>query len=137
MTVDYIEIDPATDAEYEAGTPIFVEYVSSHPDVKLVCTDHEGLTKILPTLLTAAEKEPDDIYTIGFGLTTATVEGIREGWVDLVLDQEPFLQGYLPVVQICLTKKYRFSGMHISTEGSLVHSENVEELATLVDEQLR
>jgi simple sugar transport system substrate-binding protein len=137
MIVDYIEIDPATDAEYEAGIPIFTEYVASHPDVKLVCTDHEGLTKILPALLTAAGREPDDIYAIGFGLTTATVQAIREGWADLVHDQEPFLQGYLPILQICLAKRYQFSGMHISTEGGLVHSGNIEGLAPLVERQFR
>jgi simple sugar transport system substrate-binding protein len=137
MTVDYIEIDAATDADYAAGTPVFTEYVASHPDVKLVCTDHEGLTGTLGTYLQAAGKGPDDIFATGFNLTPATVEGIREGWVDLVLDQQPFLQGYLPILQICLTEKYQFAGLHIDTGGGFVHRENVEALAPLVVQQIR
>jgi simple sugar transport system substrate-binding protein len=137
LVVDYIEIDAATDADYDAGTPVFTEYASSHPDVKLVCTDHEGLTGSLETYLKAAGKDPDDVYAIGFNLTPATVEAIREGWVDLVLDQQPFLQGYLPIMQICLTAKYRFAGLHIDTGAGFVHAANVEDLAPLVAQQIR
>ncbi len=138
LTVDYIEIDPATDVDYfGAGPPIFAEYVSSHPDVKLVATDHGGLTLALQTLLEAAGRGPDEIYTIGFDLCPAVLEGIRGGWIDLVLDQQPFLQGYLPILQICLTKKYQFSGLHIDTGGGFVHKDNVEALAPLVERQIR
>jgi simple sugar transport system substrate-binding protein len=138
MAVDYIEIDPATDVDYYgAGPPIFVEYVSSHPDVKLVATDHGGLTEALQTYLEAADKGPDDIYAIGFDLCPRVMEEIREGWIDLVVDQQPFLQGYLPVLQICLTKRYQLSGLHIDTGGGFVHKDNIEALAPLVEQQIR
>jgi simple sugar transport system substrate-binding protein len=137
MTVDEIEIDKATNADASAGTPIFTGYVSSHPDVKLVCTDHGGLTSTLETYLTAAGKGPDDIYAIGFDVSAATLEAIRGGWTDLVLDQQPFLQGYLPIVQICLTEKYGFAGLHTDTGAGLISQENVEALAPLIEQQIR
>ncbi len=137
MTVDYIEIDKATNADATAGTPVFTGYVSSNPDVKLVCTDHGGLTSTLETYLTAAGKGPDDIYAIGFDVSPATLEAIRGGWTDLVLDQQPFLQGYLPIVQICLTKQYGFAGLHIDTGSGLISQENVEALAPLIEQQIR
>jgi simple sugar transport system substrate-binding protein len=137
LTVDYIEIDDATNADPAAGVPTFTGYVSSNPDVKVVCTDHGGLTSTLETYLTAAGLGPDDIYGIGFDLSSATLEAIRGGWTDLVLDQQPYLQGYLPIVQVCLTKKYKFSGLHIDTGSGFAHADNVEELAPLVEEQIR
>jgi simple sugar transport system substrate-binding protein len=137
MTVDYIEIDKATNADATAGTPVFTGYVSSNPDVKLVCTDHGGLTSTLETYLTAAGKGPDDIYAIGFDVSSATLEAIRGGWTDLVLDQQPFLQGYLPIVQICLTKKFGFAGLHIDTGSGLITQDNVEALAPLIEQQIR
>lgn len=137
MTVDYFEIDKATDADATAGTPVFTGYVSANPDVKLVCTDHGGLTATLETYLTAAGKGPDDIYGIGFDLSPATLEAIRSGFTDLVLDQQPFLQGYLPIVQICLTEKYGFSGLHTDTGSGFAHKDNVEALAPLVEAQIR
>ena len=137
LTVDYLEIDSATNADAVAGTPTFTGYVSSNPDVKLVCTDHGALTSTLETFLTAANKGPDDIYGIGFDLSSATLEAIRGGWTDLVLDQQPYLQGYLPIVQICLTKKYQISGLHIDTGSGFAHKDNVEALAPLAEEQIR
>lgn len=137
LTVDYIEIDSATNADASAGTPIFAGYVSANPDVKVVCTDHGGLTSTLETYLKAAGKGPDDIVGIGFDLSPATLEAIRGGWTDLVLDQQPFLQGYLPIVQICLTKKYGFSGLHTDTGSGFAHADNVEALAPLVEQQIR
>lgn len=137
LTVDYIEIDDATNADPVAGIPTFAGYVSAHPDVKLVCTDHGGLTSTLESYLTAAGKGPGDIYGIGFDLSSATLAAIRGGWTDLVLDQQPFLQGYLPIVQICLTKKFQFSGLHIDTGSGFAHKDNVEALAPLVEKQIR
>ena len=40
-----------------AGVPTFAGYVSSHPDVKLVVTDHGGLTATAETYLKAAGKK--------------------------------------------------------------------------------
>jgi simple sugar transport system substrate-binding protein len=137
LTVDYLEIDDATNADPAAGTATFTGYVSSNPDVKVVCTDHGGLTSTLETYMTAAGLEPDDLYAIGFDLSSATLEAIRGGWTDLVLDQQPYLQGYLPIVQVCLTKKYKFSGLHIDTGSGFAHADNVDELAPLVEEQIR
>jgi simple sugar transport system substrate-binding protein len=137
MNVDYLEIDSATNADASAGIATFTGYVSANPDVKLVVTDHGALTATLQTYLEAAGKGPDDIYAIGFDLSSSTVEAIRAGWTDLVIDQQQWLQGYLPILQICLTVKYGFSGLHIDTGSGFAHAGNVEMLAALVAEQIR
>jgi len=137
VVVDYLEIDSTTNADAAAGTPTFAGYVSSHPDVKLVVTDHGALTATLETYLTAAGKGPDDIYAAGFDLSVATVEAIRGGWTDLVIDQQQWLQGYLPILQICLAKQYGFSGLHINTGSGFAHKDNVEFLASLVEQGIR
>jgi len=137
LTVDYLEIDSATNADPVAGTPTFAGYVSSNPDVKLVVTDHGGLTATLETYLKAAGKGPDDIYGAGFDMSPATLAAIRGGWTDLVIDQQPWLQGYLPVLQICLTKIYGFSGLHVDTGGGFADKDNIEFLAPLVEKEIR
>lgn len=137
LTVDYNEIDAATNADPAAGTPTFTGYVSSHPDVKLVVTDHGGLTATLETYLKAAGKGPDDIFGAGFDMSPPTVVAIRGGWTDLVIDQQPWLQGYLPILQICLTKKFGFSGLHIDTGGGFADKSNIDLLAPLVEKNIR
>jgi simple sugar transport system substrate-binding protein len=137
MTVDYLEIDDACNADSSACTPTFVGYVSANPDVKLVVTDHGQLTSSLETYLTTAGLGPDDIYAAGFDLSAPTVEAIRGGWTDLVIDQQQWLQGYLPILQICLTHNYLFTGLHTDTGAGFAHKDNVELLAALVVEQIR
>jgi simple sugar transport system substrate-binding protein len=137
LTVDYLEIDPATNADPAAGTPTFTGYVSSHPDVKLVVTDHGGLTATAETYLKAAGKQPGQIQVAGFDLSPATVTAIQGGWTSLVLDQQPWLQGYLPILQLCLAKQYGFSGLHIDTGAGFVDKNNVATLAPLVTKNIR
>ena len=137
VTVDYLEIDSATNADPAAGTPTFTGYVSANPDVKLVVTDHGGLTATLETYLKSAGKGPDDIYGAGFDLSPATLEAIRGGWTDLVIDQQPWLQGYIPILQICLTKTFGFSGFMVDTGAGFATKDNIEFLAPLVEKEIR
>ena len=137
MVVDYFEIDAATNADPAAGTPTFTGYVSSNPDVKLVVTDHGGLTATLETYLTSAGKGPDDIVGIGFDLSPATIAAVRGGWTDLVIDQQPWLQGYLPILQLCLSKVYGFSGLKVDTGGGFASKDNIEFLAPLAEKEIR
>jgi simple sugar transport system substrate-binding protein len=137
LVVDYLEIDPETNSNPAAGAPQFAAYVSSNPDVKLVVTDHGNLTATFEVLLGAAGLGPDDIYAAGFDLSPATVEAIRGGWTDLVIDQQQWLQGYMSILQICLTAKFQFSGLHIDTGSGFADAGNVEMLAELAAQQIR
>jgi len=137
LEVIYQEIDDATNADAPAGTPVFVGIMSANPDIKLVVTDHGALTGTLETYLNSAGLGPDDVFAAGFDLNSATVEAIRGGWTDLVIDQQQWLQGYLPVLQICLTNNYAFTGLHIDTGAGFAHKDNVELLADLVGQQIR
>jgi simple sugar transport system substrate-binding protein len=137
MVVDYLEIDDATNADATAGVSQFVGYASANPDVKLVVTDHGALTSTMETYLSSAGFGPDDVVGAGFDLSSATVEAIRSGYTDLVIDQQQWLQGYLAVLQICLTSNYAFTGLHINTGAGFASADNVELLADLVDQQIR
>ncbi|MGA2820619.1 MAG: substrate-binding domain-containing protein [Anaerolineales bacterium] len=137
LTVDYIEIDSATNADPSAGTPTFTAYAASHPDVKLVVTDHGGLTATAQTYLTAAGKKPGDIYLAGFDMSPATATAIQAGWTSLVIDQQEWLQGYLPILQICLSKVYGFSGLYVNTGAGFVDKSNVAAIAPLANKNIR
>lgn len=137
MVVDYLEIDPAWNADATQGTPTVAAYISSHPDVKLIVTDHGNSTQNLGSYLQAANKKPGEIKTAGFDLAGKTAEGIKEGWISLVIDQQQWLQGYLPILQICLTKKYGFSGLHIDTGAGFAGADNIEPLISLIEQGIR
>ncbi len=137
MTVDYLDIDNATNADPAAGTPTFAGYVASHPDVKLIVTDHGGLTATAETYMKAASKKPGDIKIAGFDLSPATITAIKNGYTNLVIDQQEWLQGYLPILQIALTKVYGFAGLHIDTGAGFVDKTNVDFVAPLALKNIR
>lgn len=137
MVVDYIEIDAATNKDPASGAPTFAGYVSSHPDVKLVVTDHGALTATAETFMKAANKNAGDIKIAGFDLSPATITAIQSGWTNLVIDQQEWLQGYLPILQVCLAKVYGFSGLHVNTGAGFVDKSNVDIIAPLAAKNIR
>jgi simple sugar transport system substrate-binding protein len=137
LEVLYQEIDDATNADAAAGVPVFVGMMSANPDIKLVVTDHGALTATLETFLSSAGLGPDDVHAVGFDLSSATVVAVEGGWTDLVIDQQQWLQGYLSVLQICLTHNFAFTGLHIDTGAGFLHADNVALLAELVEQQIR
>ncbi len=132
VKVDDLAIDDATQKDVSAGIPTFTGFMSGHPNVKAVITDHGDLTALLPKLLQAAGKKPGDIKAGGFDAEPASIQGIKDGWIGFVNDQQEWLQGYLPILNICLTKKFGFSGLHVDTGAGFVTKDNVAMIAPLV-----
>jgi simple sugar transport system substrate-binding protein len=135
--VVYQEIDAATNADPNAGTATFVGVMKSNPDIKVVVTDHGGLTSNAGVYAKAASLEPGKVFFAGFDMSPNTSHAIQEGYLNLVIDQQPFLQGYLPILNICLTKKFGFAGLDINTAGAFVDKDNVDAVAPLAAKEIR
>ncbi len=137
LIVDYIEISPEVDRDAATGIPVIVGYMMANPDTKVVVTDHGNLTSAQMTYFEAAGYAPGEIFGAGFDLSPATVDSIEAGYTHLVLDQQPFLQGFLPIMQIYLTKSFGFAGLHIDTGGGLITPENIGFVAPLAEQGIR
>jgi simple sugar transport system substrate-binding protein len=137
MKVIYQEIDQATNTTPAAGGPTFAGIMAKNPTVKAVVTDHGGLTSTAATYMKAANLKAGEVYFGGFDVSPATTTAIESGYLQLVIDQQPFLQGYLPILQICLTKKYGFSGLDVNTAGGFVDATNVKVVAPLAKVEIR
>jgi simple sugar transport system substrate-binding protein len=137
MKVDYYEIDAATNTDAANGVPIFTGYISSHPSVKAIFIDHGNVTSAIPTMMKAANLQPGSIYAAGFDMSPATVQGIKDGYISLVIDQQEYLQGFMAVEQLCLTKKFGFGGLFINTGAGFVDKSNIDAIAPLVTDQIR
>jgi len=111
--------------------------LAKYPKTKVIISDHGALTSEMPAHLKDLGKNPGEIISAGFDLSPATVAGIKNGYIGLILDQQPYLQGYFPILQACLTKKYKFSGLNIDTGVGLIDSSNVDVVAALADKKIR
>jgi len=132
ITVVYQEISDAINANASLGVPVFTGIMSAHPEIKMVITDHGDITGTIQTFLQAANKKPGDVFAAGFDISGNGVTAIQGGWLQLVIDQQQYLQGYFGVLQICLSKVYQFGGLNINTAAGFVNKSNVDALAPLI-----
>jgi simple sugar transport system substrate-binding protein len=137
MVVDYQYITDPVSADPSNGTEVVTAYIKDNPDVKIMAVDSGPLTESMETFLNSAGKKADDIFVVGFDLSPNTAEAIVAGWVDLVQDQQPYLQGYLPILQMCLTKRYAFSGLYIGTGAGFIDENNIDQVSPLVEQFIR
>ncbi len=137
VKVDYLEISDAVNKDSAQGISVFASMVAAHPGIKAVITDHGVLTATIPAMMRAAGKAPGSICGAGFDLSAATAQAIKDGAITIVADQQPFLQGYLPIVSMYLTAKFGFSGLHVDTGAAFVTKANIDLVAPLAKEAIR
>ncbi|MFE8712404.1 sugar ABC transporter substrate-binding protein [Aeromonas allosaccharophila] len=137
MKVDFIQISQEVDKDPSLGAPVVTSYLATHPDVKMVLVDHGALTAQMGNFLRNAAVKPGELFVAGFSLSPATADGIQSGYVQLVADCQPYLMGYLSVVQLVLSERYGFAGLDINTGAGFVTKDNIALIAPLAAKGLR
>lgn len=132
-----IPLEAQKDARSRAAEKMFADALEKYPNAKIIVTDHGAMTAAAPLHLQNLGKNPGDLIVAGFDLSLDTVEGIKDGYIGLVHDQQPYLQGFMPILQACLSKKYGFAGLYIDTGVGLIDSSNVDLVANLAKEKIR
>jgi simple sugar transport system substrate-binding protein len=69
-----------------------------------------------------------DIPCGGFDLNPKVGELIQNGWVDVTIDQQPYLQGYLTVYSLYLAKFGNFVLPDINTGSYVVDKSNIDKV---------
>jgi len=62
---------------------------------------------------------------------------INSGQLNFTIDQNPYLQGFLPVLQCVLSVKYKMGGFTTNTAAGTLSPKNVDELVPLIDQGIR
>jgi simple sugar transport system substrate-binding protein len=68
----------------------------------------------------------DKVCSYGFDLGSKQLDGIRAGNLDGSLGQQPFIQGFWPVVQLYLQIDRGVSAANVDTQAQLITKDNVE-----------
>jgi simple sugar transport system substrate-binding protein len=137
VEVEQLDMSDEVDQEASLSIPILTAYLEANPDLAAIGTQHGNITANLPAVLEASGKEPGDIILGGIDLGPATVAGIEDGYISVSFDQVLYLQGYMPVLQVWLTKNFLIPGLTINTGVGTVTPANVAEIAPLIAEGVR
>jgi simple sugar transport system substrate-binding protein len=97
--VDIVGTDPSLDKE----GPLIDAYYLGHTDVKGMFAVDAGDTSWVGDIATK-ESLIGKVVTGGFDLLPETLKNIQSGATSFTIDQQPYLQGFVPVQQLYLYK---------------------------------
>lgn len=124
-------------ADPNLAIPVITAALTANPETKAIIYPGGQLLGNAPVYMQAAGKKPGEIIQIGFDTSPQIVEAFKEGWVQLTADQQPFLQGYMPILSLCQQVVYGLAPVNVDTGAGFVNAENYETVATLATEGLR
>jgi simple sugar transport system substrate-binding protein len=137
--VKVVKIDspPEWGADPNLAIPVITAAILNNPDVKAIGYAGGQTLGNVPTYMQAAGKQPGEIFNFGFDTSPQIVEAFKGGWVQLTSDQQPFLQGYLPILSLCQQIVYGLSPTDADTGAGFVTPKNYEMVSDLAQEALR
>jgi simple sugar transport system substrate-binding protein len=77
------------------------------------------------------------IYAAGFDLSPGIVDLIAEGHLDCVVDQQPYAQGFYPIVQLALYRRFGLMPSSLDAGAAIVDRQNVELVRQLSKQSIR
>jgi simple sugar transport system substrate-binding protein len=98
----------ATNADVTQGLSIIDAYVQGHPNLAgLLAVDAGSTQSVGQTVAKYKLRERGLKVAGGFDLVPETLNAVKSGDLDYTIDQQPYLQGFLPVLALYL---YKLSG---------------------------
>jgi simple sugar transport system substrate-binding protein len=137
MTVVRIDSPPEWGADPNLAIPVISAAILANPEVKLIGYPGGQMLGNAPTYMQAVDKQPGDIINIGFDTSPLIMEAFDDGWVHLTSDQQPFLQGYMPILSLCQQKVLGMGPLNVDTGAGFVDTNNYQNVAELARAGLR
>jgi simple sugar transport system substrate-binding protein len=137
MTVVKLQQPEEMKADPNAGIPIITAALAANPNTKVIAYAGGQQLGTAPAYMQAAGKKPGEIINISFDTSPQIIEAFKGGWVQLTADQQPFQQGYLPVLNLCEQVVYGLGPINVDTGAGFVTPDNYESVAKLAQEGLR
>ncbi len=100
--INFVEI--ATGAKVEDELSRIEAYYLGHPNLKGMFAVDAGSTQSVSQIMEKYGLPAKGIHAGGYDLLPKTLQEIKAGNLDFTIDQQPYLQGFYPVMQLFLFK---------------------------------
>ena len=137
MTVTVVDGNPAYASDPNTVIPIFTAALSANPETKIIVHPGSDIMNVAEGIAKAAGYGPNEILQIGFDTSPQIMTAFEKGYVHLTSDQQPFLQGYLPVLSLCQTAVLGTGAINQDTGAGFVDTNNYKAVKALADAGLR
>lgn len=142
---DYKKANPGRDISYEridSGTDLATTgdrvgaYLNAHPDTTAYFDTgfwHAAVARVLRDRGVA----PGKVLLGGFDLVPEVLQEMKAGYVQVQVDQQPYMQGFMPVMEVYLNKKVGLAPADIDTGQGIVTPDQVDAIMALSAQGLR
>ena len=137
--VKVVQLESPTEwaADPNLALPVITAAILNNPGVKAIGYPGGQLLGNAPLYMQAAKKKPGEIFNFGFDTSPQIVDAFDGKWVQLTADQQPFQQGYLPILSLCEQVVYGLGPMDVDTGAGFVTPDNYKVVGDLAKEGLR
>lgn len=126
--VNVKRIDSATDLAVTAER--VGAYLNANPNTTVYFDTgfwHAGVAKVLKD----KGVPPGKILLGGFDVVPEVLNAMKAGYIQVEVDQQPYLQGYLPVIQASLIKRLKLSAWDVETGKGLLLPDQADNVIDL------
>jgi simple sugar transport system substrate-binding protein len=131
LNVVVIDSPPEWASDPNLALPSLTAAALNAENLRLIVYPGGQLLGAVPGYMDALGKAPGEVYNIGFDTSPAIMDAFESGYVQLTSDQQPFQQGYLPILSLCGTLVYGFGPLNVDTGAGFVDTSNYQNVAEL------
>jgi len=131
LKVVKISVPTKAITDTELLIPVFTADLIANPKTKVIVFANSTSLGASQIYLDAAGVKPGDVKIIGFDNSPAIMEAFSKGYVQLSSDQQPYMQGFLPVLSLTLTKAYSLSPISFDTGKGFITTENYKDVGAI------
>ncbi|MHA1547500.1 MAG: sugar ABC transporter substrate-binding protein [Alphaproteobacteria bacterium] len=132
--VEIVRLDTGTDGAVVAER--VGAYINANPDTT-VYFDTGLWHAFVAQVLADRGVEPGKVLMGGFDIVAEVLQQMDAGYIQVQVDQQPYMQGFMPVMQAYLAKTVGLSPADIDTGQGLVLQEDVADLWELAKKGMR
>jgi simple sugar transport system substrate-binding protein len=125
-----------TGNESVKGAEAIAVALKENPDIRIILGTGQSDTEAAGR---AIEKYfPNKGYwSAGFDLSQKTLSLIRQGHIRCTVDQQPYIQGFYPVIQLTLYLRYGIMPSDMDAGTTIINKSNVEHVIELTKQKYR
>lgn len=118
------------------GADVIADALKKHPDIRIVLGTGQADTEAAGM---AIEKyfSGKDYWSAGFDLSSKTLQLIQDGHIRCTVDQQPYIQGFYPVIQLTLYLRYGIMPSDMDAGAAIIDKKNVNQVVELTRQNYR
>ena len=118
------------------GTEVIADALQENPDIRVVLGTGQSDTEAAGRAIERYFSNKG-YWSAGFDLSSETLRLIQEGHIRCTVDQQPYIQGFYPVIQLTLLSRYGIVPSDIDAGAAIIDRFNVEQVIELTKQKYR